>query len=141
MSVNLTDACCRNRLKVSEARIDEFKAYTERTFGPIGWQEGDERIGRHDGSAYRVLPCLRHRPAFYVGGGMPDSYGDDLAGMLSLCEPGSFLEVMEVETNHIEHYSVRADGSVVRIGADLINPFCLFCSFAPSEVLLDGRRM
>lgn len=130
MSIDLTDAFCRNRLRVAKRNISEFKAYTEQEFGPIEWKEEDYRVHDEGGDVFLVLPYDEQKNVFYSDSEMSDFYEDGLLGMLALCEPGSYLEVMMTDYHRIRRFDVREGGRVECINADMVNPFSIFDTLA-----------
>ena len=126
MSIDLSDAFCRNRLRVAKRNIGDFKAYTEQEFGPIGWKEDDYRVHDEGGGVFRVLPYDEQFSAFYSDSEMSDFYVESLLGMLDLCEPGSFVEVMVADYHRIRRFAVRGDRRIECKNADLVNPFEIF---------------
>lgn len=130
MSIDLTDAFCRNRLRVAKRNISKFKAYTEQEFGPIEWKEEDYRVRDEGGDVFLVLPYDEQKNVFYTDSEMSDFYEDGFLGMLALCEPGSYLEVIMTDYHRISRFDVREGGRVECTDADMVNPFSIFDTLA-----------
>lgn len=122
MGAKLYDTACTQRLLLREEGLEEFKTLADRMYGPLNWQETDDRISASEDGLLSVKPLDRYGCSF-LSGSRPHFYDDDIGLILSLCEPGSVVEVLDGETGFFEQFSIDSKGDLRRRRARLVNPF------------------
>lgn len=122
MGIKLYDTECTQKLLLRKESLGEFKTLTDSMYGPLDWQEHDSRIKASEDGLLSVKPLDRYGCGF-LSGSRSHFYDDDIGLMLTLCEPGSIVEVLDGETGFFEQFSIDAKGDLKRRSAMLVNPF------------------